>query len=110
VKRQSRDPLLIELIAAIGAGRIDVGPIHAKRQYVYGWCDTSDGRVRLNPAPHAVEIALHETLHRMRPKWTERSVTSRAKKLLGEMSDQEIDRLYDVIQSVAKVRKHVDTL
>ena len=110
MKRQPRDPLMIEVIAAIGAGRIEVGPIHSPRQYVYGWCDTNSGRVRLNPAPHAVEIALHECLHRMRPKWTERGVNSRAKKLLGQLSDQEIDRLYDVIVATAKVRKNVDTL
>ena len=110
MKYQPRDPLMIELVAAIGAGQIEVGPIHAARQYVYGWCDTSNGKVRLNPAPHAVEIALHECLHRMRPTWKERTVSARAKRLLGQLSDEEIDRLYDVIVTTARVRKRADVL
>ena len=110
MKKFHRDPLLIELIAAIGAGGIEMGPIHAAKQFVYGWCDTSTGKVRLNPAPHAVEIALHECLHRMRPTWKERTVTARAKSLLGQLSDPEIDRLYEVIVAVARVKKRADSL
>ena len=108
--KRTRDPLMIEIIAAIGAGRIEVGPIHSPRQYVYGWCDTNSGRVRLNPAPHAVEICLHECIHRLRPTWTERGVNSRAKRLLGQLSDAEIDRIYEVILSVATIKHKADTL
>lgn len=108
---KTRDPLLIELIAAIGAGRIAFGPIHHKKQYVYGFCDVSDDNaIRINPAPHAVDVCLHEALHRMRPKWSERSVLRKTKQLMGQLSDDEIDRLYQVILSTAKVSKKVATL
>jgi len=110
VKPTPRDPLLIELIAAIGAGRIDSGAIHERGHFVYGWCDEKNGRVRLNPAPHAVEIALHECIHRMRPTFTERGVSRRAKQLLRQLSDPEIDRLYSVIVATARVRKRADVL
>jgi len=110
VKPTPRDPLLIELIAAIGAGRIDSGAIHERGHFVYGWCDDKNGRVRFNPAPHAVLICLHEMIHRMRPAWTERGVSSRATRLLSQMSDQEVDRLYEVILSTARVRKRADIL
>ena len=111
MKRPKRDPLLIELIAAIGAGRILFGPIHNKKQYVYGFCDEgNDNAIRINPACHIVDTVLHECLHRMRPTWKERSVLRKTKQLMGQLDDAEIDRLYDVILSTAKVSKKVANL
>lgn len=109
-KFKRRDPLLLELVAAIGAGNIELGPIHSEDEFVYGWMDTKNGRIRLNPAPHAVLIALHEATHRVRPSWSERSVWRRSRQIMKQLSDDEIDRLYDVILSTACVKKRADTL
>lgn len=106
-----RDPMLVEVIAAIGAGRIELGPIHAADSHVYGYCDPEDdNKIRLNQAPHAVEIAIHEATHRMRPRWSERAVKARTTRLLRQLSDREIDTLYNVILSTAQVRKRAETL
>lgn len=107
--RRSRDPLLIELIAAIGAGNLELGPIHDETYYVDGICD-DDGRVRINLSHHAVDVCLHECIHRLRPKWKEQTVRQRVGKLLRQMSDQEIDTLYNVIQATAIVKTKPDTL
>jgi hypothetical protein len=104
-----RDPLLIEVIAAIGAGRIDLGPIHDDDSFVDGYAEPN-GRVRINPAPAVVETALHEMLHRMRPKWSERSVRAKATRLIRALSDPEIDRLYDVILSTARLTRTPSSL
>jgi hypothetical protein len=110
-KAAPRDPLLIELIAAIGAGRIEFGPIHKKGQYVYGFCDDgNDNAIRINPACHVVDTVLHECLHRMRPAWSERSVLAKTKRIMSQLDDAEIDRIYQVILSTAKVSKKVATL
>lgn len=103
--------MLVEVIAAIGAGRIELGPIHDPGFHVYGYCDADDNNtIRLNQAPHTVEIAIHEATHRMRPAWTERAVRCRTTRLMNQLSDAEIDTLYNVILSTAQVRKRAETL
>ena len=99
-----RDPLLIELIAAIGAGHIDLRPIHAEGETVQGCCET-DGKITINPAHEIVSTCLHEAIHRMRPKWSERRVRANEAKLMHGLTDAEVDRLYQVILSVAKTKK-----
>lgn len=109
IRPQARDPLLLELVAAIGAGNIEFGPIHDDEFYVDGLCHDS-GRVRINPSHHVVNIVLHECLHRMRPKMKERGVRSRVGKIMRQMSDDEIDRLYNVILSTAAVKNKPESL
>lgn len=103
-RRLTRDPLILELTAAIGAGRITIGPIHDEREFVHGYTFT-DGAIVLNPAASMVEVALHEAMHRLRPAWTERSVRSKVTRILRSLSMKEVDTLYTLILSSAKARK-----
>lgn len=104
-----RDPLLIEVIAAIGAGRMELGPIHDDTEFVDGYAEPN-GKVRINPAPAVVDTVLHEMLHRMRPAWSERAVRSKATRLMRSLSDPEIDRLHDVILSKARFTRRPSSL
>lgn len=108
-KPKPRDPIIHELVAAIGAGKIEIGPIHDDTYYVDGFC-RDDGSIRINPARGVVDTCLHELTHRMRPKWGERTVRSKVGKLMRQLSDAEVDRIYNVILSTAKVKKRADTL
>lgn len=101
----ARDPVLIEVIAALGAGRVVFRPIHADGEYgVHGCCEPS-GVISINPAIEICSTAIHEALHRLRPGWSERRVRAWENKLVRSLSDKEIDRLYAVILSVAQVSR-----
>lgn len=103
-KRPVRDPLILEIAAAIGAGRIEIGPIHDEREYVHGYA-FPNGAVRLNPALSVVDSALHELTHRLRPTWSERAVRSRVTRMMKQMSYREIDKLYEMVLVQAKRTK-----
>lgn len=98
-----RDPLLLELVAAIGAGRIAIGPIHDDVEFVHGVCEGS--HVTINPAIAVVNIALHECLHRIRPEFSERSVRAKVTRLMRSLTLAEIDRLYGIVLATARQRK-----
>lgn len=107
---EPRDPLLIELIAAIGAGGLEFGSIHDETEYVHGvTLKNPRGVIRIDPSADVVATVLHETIHRMRPRWSERAVRSRTSKILKLLSPSEVDRLYMVIMSTAKQRKVILT-
>jgi hypothetical protein len=102
-KAPARDPLLLELVAAIGAGRIEIGTIHDDESFVHGVCEGD--RVTINPSISVVDTALHEVLHRLRPGFSERAVRAKVTRLMRSLSMAEIDRLYGIVLATAKTRK-----
>jgi len=102
-RRKPRDPVLLEVVAAIGAGRIEIGPIHDDGMLVHGFCEGS--KIRINPAIDVVDSALHECLHRLRPAWSERTVLARTTVLLRSLSNAEIDKIYELVMSVGVMKR-----
>jgi hypothetical protein len=105
---RERDPLFLEVLVALGAGGITVGPIHCDGEEVTGYAITTGkhkGAVRIDPSHDVVDTVIHELLHRLRPKWSERKVRSQTRTFTRHLSDAERDRLYTLIQSVAKVKR-----
>jgi len=100
-KRPKRDPALVEVIAAIGAGNITLDSIHDDDEFVYGFCEGS--KIVVNHVLPVVETAVHEVLHRLHWAWSERSVKAKTTRLMKQLTDAEIDRLYSVI--MARQRK-----
>jgi hypothetical protein len=92
----ARDPLILEVAAAIGAGRIAVGPIHMDGAIVHGVC-WPDGAIRINPAPSVCDTAIHECLHRLRPSWSEQTVRRRTTQIMRQLTDAEVDKLYELV-------------
>ena len=98
----------MEVLVALGAGNLTIGPIHCDSGSASGATLTGRkdrGHVRINPAHDVVDTAIHELIHRMRPKWSERKVRAETAKLMRDLDDAAIDRLYALILTVAKVRK-----
>lgn len=92
-----RDPLLLEVAAAIGAGNLRLAPLPSTRdEFVHGLCEEG-GRVTIDPAPSTVDTAVHELLHRLRPTWTERGVRRRTRQLMASLSDAEVEKLYELV-------------
>jgi len=107
-KQKPRDPMLIEVVAAIGAGRIEIGPIHADDEFVSGLCEGA--RVKINPAIDVCDSTVHECLHRLRPDWSERAVRSKTTTLMRSLSNAEVDKIYSLVMSVGVTRRKAERL
>lgn len=103
-KRLTRDPVLLEVAAAIGAGRITIGPIHDDDSFTHGY-SYGNGHVRIYPALEACDTAIHEILHRIRPTWSERAIRAKTTHLMRQMSYQEIDTLYELVLARAQTSR-----
>ena len=91
-----RDPLVLEIAAAIGAGNIEIGPIHVEGEFVHGYT-FKNGTVRIDPVASVVDSLVHELTHRLRPDWTERAVKCKTTQIMRQLSYKEIDKLYELV-------------
>jgi len=97
--------MMLEVAAAIGAGRITLDSIHDDTDFVYGYCEGGSGKIVINPALPVVEVAIHECLHRLRWAWSEQTVQARTTRLMRQLSNAEIDRLYALILAGQPTRR-----
>lgn len=104
MKQPGRDPLLLQVAAAIGAGRISIRAIHEDGDRCHG-VTLDDGSIAISPIPSTVDTAVHEILHRLFPRWSERTVLAKTTYLLKRMTDAEMEMLYVLIQVSAQVKK-----
>jgi len=64
------------------------------RRYVNGHCDGTTIAIRNNPYEVNIELTLiHETLHHIYPKWTEKKVDKVSRNLLCEFSTSQLKSL-----------------
>jgi len=102
-----RDPLLVEVLAYLGAGTFEARPLidedHPNLMRVYGLCEP--GVITINEGEHVVETLLHEILHAVRPHWTERGVSRRTTQLYRQLEPAEVQRIHDVYQHAVQRRR-----
>lgn len=106
-KRPTRDPILLEVAAAIGAGRISMRQIRDESEFVHGYTEPN-GAIVVNPVVLTVDALVHECLHRLRPSWSEATVRRRTTRLLKQMSYSEIDKMYELL--MVQTQRRVGTL
>lgn len=99
------DEMLAELREELARGKVYEGAILEEGMHVYGLCDYGTGAIIIDPAPHVVEVLLHEALHRRYISWSERRVDREAKRLLAAMTRREMDAWYRMFQRMKKRRK-----
>ena len=54
----------------------------------------STGLIVVNPIPHIVDTVLHECLHELYPKYSERAIRSLTGKLMKQLSEDELQAIY----------------
>ena len=102
-----RDPLLLEVAAAVGAGRIRVAAIEDTAGWVHG-LTYPNGEIVIDPSVDTVDTLVHECIHRLRPGWSERAVRSRTGKLMRALSRREMTTLYTLLLvSTQRPRKRI---
>jgi hypothetical protein len=99
-----RDPLLLEVAAAVGAGRIRFRTLASEDFFVHGMTE-DNGRITINPAPEIVDTLVHECLHRLRPTWSERAVKAKTTRLMKQLSDAEVEKLFELVLVSAQLHK-----
>jgi hypothetical protein len=102
VKRE-RPGLLVRVLTEIGTGAISEAFIPDKHLFVHG--ETVGRRITINPAIATVDTLIHETLHRLEPRWSENYVRRTTTWLMRRMSDEQIEALYHEYQRRVKKRK-----
>lgn len=99
------DPLLLEVAAAIGAGRITIGLIEsADDEHVYG-VTLGDGSIIVNPAIETVDTIVHECLHRLRPHWSERTVRARTARIMKHLHPKHVECLYTLVMTSSRIKR-----
>lgn len=102
-----RDRLLLEVVAAIGAGRVlEQYIIDEERAslLISGLC-LEGGQVVMNPAVDTVHILLHEMIHRLYWRWSEKRVADAAQALFLTLSHEEVQTIYDLYNTVKTIRE-----
>ncbi len=102
--KEPRDPLILEVAAAVGAGRITIACLDDDDYHLDGLTHV-DGSIEINPSASVVLTLLHECIHRLRPKWTERSVSRKAALLMSELSAKDVQTLHDLMLVSSKRKR-----
>lgn len=104
-----RDPILVEVLASLGAGHITAAPLDDQNEEgltVMGICEQHQRpHVTIDEAQHIVPTLIHELVHRVRPAMTELGVERKTRQILRQLSDREINRIYEVYLGRVKRRK-----
>lgn len=58
--------------------------------------------IYIDPRPAILEALLHELLHRRKPRWGERRVTSEARRLLARMKDGDMAAWWRAYQRIKR--------
>jgi len=92
----TRDSIFVELCATLGTGDLHEHYIASANPHerIAGLC--VGRKVIVNPVYHTVDTLLHECIHRIRPHWSERSVKRKTTQVMWQLSDAEIQRVYEV--------------
>ena len=108
MRPKGRDPVMLEIAAAIGAGRIAIASIENLdgTDWICGYTDREDkNAIVINPMIDVVDTVLHECLHRMRPTWGETRVQRKTAELMADLSQAELEQVYVLLMTTATVKR-----
>ena len=109
---KTRDPIMLEVAAAIGAGRISIASIENESgtDWICGYTDRDDrNAIVINPMIDVVDTVIHECLHRMRPKWGEARVRRKTAELMADLSHKELEQVYVLLMTSATIKRRRKT-
>jgi hypothetical protein len=96
-KTPRRDPLMVEVLAALGDVTLKERYLIDQSKPVTNWQDGEylAGTVTINPVPFIVTTLIHEILHHIRPTWSETVILRRCTQLLRGMTHDEAKVMYN---------------
>jgi hypothetical protein len=94
---EKRPLLLLRVLAELGAGQIREAFIPSEKHFFVDG-ETEGRAITINPVPEVVDTIIHELLHRLYPRWSERYIKNRTSYLMKRMTDEEVQLLYEEYQ------------
>jgi hypothetical protein len=88
------DPLLLDVLTALGSASIESGRIVTSDEgvTVMGLCEGQ--AITINEAALVLPIVVHELVHAVRPQATEHAVCCLTARVLRGMSDADVEHVY----------------
>lgn len=100
---------LREVSDELSKGRIYEATIIDMTHHVEGLCDHDTAQITINPQVSVIDTLIHELLHRRYPSWTERRVRQETRRLIGNLTNQELGVWYRRYRRMVKKRGPVIT-
>ena len=88
--------LWLRLCVELGAAPSTEAYLSSDYEYVAGMCEA--GSITIAPHNHTVDTLIHELLHRLYPKRSERSIRRTTSMLRKTLTDEEVQWFYDEYQ------------
>lgn len=65
---------------------------------VYGQC-LGQHTIEINPVPALVDTIIHETLHALKPEWSENTVRQQTSRVFNRLTEAEMKQIYEIYKS-----------
>lgn len=91
----NQSPLLLKVMARFGevTFKEQFIPGPDSKHYTYGLWEEGD-TITINPIPSTVDTVVHEILHAIYPTYSERTILSLTRKLMRQLSDEQLQTIY----------------
>lgn len=89
-----RPPLMVQVWAELGAGKITEAYIRDGHFFTDGFTDDASKHITINPVHQTVDTVVHEILHRLHPEWSENYVRRTTTWIRRRMTDDETRAFY----------------
>ena len=105
------DERLCELGEELAKGRVVEARLIASDAHMDGLCDYGSQTIYIDPRAAIISTLLHELIHRRYPSWSEGRVAREERRLISNMTPQDVSRWYRHYQRAKRTRtriKHVE--
>lgn len=107
------DPaLLLEVVGAVGAGHITAQRLDDEDDpsaVTFGICE-GNGRITVDEAACVVQTLIHEAIHRVRPRWSERRVIQAEQRVFCALTRDQVEAIHRLYLSVRYARRAAKTI
>jgi hypothetical protein len=92
--------LLLRLMARLGEISVRASYLPKDGRVNVSGYTYPDGSITVNVIPETVDTVVHELLHSLYPRYNEATVRRLTKKLMHDMTDDEIKAFYEVFSAL----------
>jgi hypothetical protein len=96
-------PNLEDLLDELKRGRVYACSLHDRKYILDGFTDGTT--IWIDARVSVIDTLIHELLHRLKPRWSERTVRRHTGKILEQIDDTTMRRVWRAYQRVVKRRR-----
>lgn len=96
---------LAELQMELKNGRVVEARLSADGEHIDGFCDYGSDHIWIDPRPAIVSTLIHELIHRRWKHWSEARVVREERRILANMTPDDVARWFRLYTKVKRTRK-----